>query len=326
MKEILVLAEHRQGQWRDITFEMLSKGRQLAESFGSEVHAVVLGKGVANSTEALRPMAHRVLLVEDERLEVFNSETYQTVLAQLITERKPLLTLIGHSTLGMDLAPNLAIQLKMPLATDCIGVDGKEGSFVLTRQIYGGKINSTVLFNKPGPYLVTLRAGAFPVIQRDSLQGDIIPLPTRLTDGNLAKRFLGYVEAAVGDVDITQADILVSVGRGIKGPENLPVVKEFVAAIGGTLSCSRPVVDKKWLPKSCQVGTSGKTVKPKVYIAVGISGAFQHIAGMKGAGTVIAINKDPKAPIFGVAHYGIVGDLFKIIPALKDKAKELKQR
>ena len=326
MKEILVVAEHRQGQWRDITFEMLSKGRQLAESFGSEVHAVVLGKGVANLTEALNSMAHRVLLVEDERLEVFNSETYQTVLAHLITERKPLLTLIGHSTLGMDLAPNLAVQLKMPLATDCIGIDGKEGSFVLTRQIYGGKIISTVLFNKPGPYLVTLRAGAFPVIQRDSLQGDIIPLPSRLTDGNLAKRFLGYVEAAVGDVDITQADILVSVGRGIKGPENLPVVKEFVAAIGGTLSCSRPVVDKKWLPKSCQVGTSGKTVKPKVYIAVGISGAFQHIAGMKGAGTVIAINKDPKAPIFGVAHYGIVGDLFKIIPALKDKAKELKQR
>ena len=134
------------------------------------------------------------------------------------------------------------------------------------------------------------------------------------------------MEAALGDVDITQADILVSVGRGIKGPENIPVVKEFAEAIGGTLSCSRPVVDKKWLPKGCQVGTSGKTVKPKVYIAVGISGAFQHIAGMKGAGTVIAINKDPKAPIFGVAHYGIVGDLFKIIPALKEKAKELRQR
>jgi electron transfer flavoprotein alpha subunit len=326
MKEILVLAEHRQGQWRDITFEMLSKARQLAESFGSEVHAVVLGKGVANSTDALRPMAHRVLLVEDERLEAFNSETYQTVLAQLITERKPLLTLIGHSTLGMDLAPNLAVQLKMPLATDCIGIDGKDGSFVLTRQIYGGKINSTVLFNKPGPYLVTLRAGTFPVLQRDSLQGDIIPLASPLTDGNLPKRFLAYVEAALGGVDITQADILVSVGRGIKGPENLPLVKEFAEAIGGTLSCSRPVVDKKWLPKGCQVGTSGKTVKPKIYLAVGISGAFQHIAGMKGAGTVIAINKDPKAPIFGVAHYGIVGDLFKIIPALKEKAKGLKQR
>jgi electron transfer flavoprotein alpha subunit len=326
MKEILVLAEHRQGQWRDITFEMLSKGRQLAESSGSEVHAVVLGKGVANLSEALRPMAHRVLLVEDERLGVFNSETYQTVLAQLITERKPLLTLIGHSTLGMDLAPNLAVQLKMPLATDCIGIDEKDGSFVLTRQIYGGKINSTVLFNKPGPYLVTLRAGTFPVIQRDSLQGDIIPLASPLTEENLPKRFLAYVEAALGDVDITQADILVSVGRGIKGPENLPVVKEFAEAIGGTLSCSRPVVDKKWLPKGCQVGTSGKTVKPKIYIAVGISGAFQHIAGMKGAGTVIAINKDPKAPIFGVAHYGIVGDLFKIIPVLKEKAKELRQR
>ena len=326
MKEIFVLAEHRQGQWRDITFEMLSKGRQLAESLGSEVHAVALGKGVACLTEALRGLAHRIFLVEDERLEVFNSETYQTVLAQLITERKPLLTLIGHSTLGMDLAPNLAVQLKMPLATDCIGLEVKEDSFVMTRQIYGGKINSIVSFKKPGPYLLTLRAGAFPVTQKDSLQSEIIPLPSPLTDGNLAKRFLGYVEAALGDVDITQADILVSVGRGIKGPENIPVVKEFADAIGGTLSCSRPVVDKKWLPKGCQVGTSGKTVKPKIYIAVGISGAFQHIVGMKGAGTVIAINKDPKAPIFGVAHYGIVGDLFKIIPVLKDKVKELKKR
>jgi electron transfer flavoprotein alpha subunit len=147
----------------------------------------------------------------------------------------------------------------------------------------------------------------------------------RLTDEGLAKRFLQYVEAAVGEVDITQADILVSVGRGIKEAANIPMVKEFADAIGATLSCSRPVVDKKWLPKDRQVGTSGKTVKPKIYVAVGISGAFQHIAGMKGAGTVIAINKDPKAPIFGVATYGIVADLFKIVPVLKDKVKELRK-
>lgn len=326
MKDILVLAEHRQGQWRDITFEMLSKGRQLAEELGSEVHAIVLGKQAARLAEFLTSKAHRVFLVEDERLDVFNSETYQTVLAHVITERKPFLTLIGHSTLGMDLAPTLATQLKMPLATDCIALEIREGSFVMTRQMYGGKIDSTVSFNKPGPYLVTLRPGAFAVSPADSLQGEIVPLPSPLTDVHLAKRFLGYVEAAVGDVDITQADVLVSVGRGIKGAENLPIIKEFADAIGGTLSCSRPVVDKKWLPKSCQVGTSGKTVKPKVYIALGISGAFQHIAGIKGAGTIIAINKDPKAPIFSVAHYGIVGDLFKVIPVLKEKARELRKR
>jgi len=153
----------------------------------------------------------------------------------------------------------------------------------------------------------------------------MVKLPSPLTDEGLARRFLQYVEAAVGEVDITQADILVSIGRGIKEADNIPIVKEFADAIGGTLSCSRPVVDKKWLPKDRQVGTSGKTVKPKVYIAIGISGAFQHIAGMKGAGTVIAINKDPKAPIFSVATYGIVADLFKIVPVLKEKIKGLKK-
>jgi electron transfer flavoprotein alpha subunit len=173
--------------------------------------------------------------------------------------------------------------------------------------------------------MVTVRSGAFPALEKGALPGEMVKVASPLTDEGLAKRFLQYVEAAVGEVDITQADILVSVGRGIKEAENIPMVKEFADAIGATLSCSRPVVDKKWLPKDRQVGTSGKTVKPKVYVAIGISGAFQHIAGMKGAGTVIAINKDPKAPIFGVATYGIVADLFKIVPVLKDKVKELRK-
>ena len=227
--------------------------------------------------------------------------------------------------MGMDFAPALAAHLKMPLATDCIGMEVAGEAFSLTRQLYGGKVNATVSFLKKGPYMVTVRSGAFPALEKAALPGEMVKLPSPLTDEGLAKRFLQYVEAAVGEVDITQADILVSVGRGIKEAQNIPMVKEFADAIGGTLSCSRPVVDKKWLPKDRQVGTSGKTVKPKVYIAIGISGAFQHIAGMKAAGTVIAINKDPKAPIFGVATYGIVADLFKIVPVLKDKVKELRK-
>src|SRR3972149_1016226 len=174
------------------------------------------------------------------------------------------------------------------------------------------------------PY-TTLFRSAFPVLEKGALPGEMVKLPSPLTDECLAKRFLQYVEAAVGEVDITRADILVAVGRGIKEAGNIPVVKALADAVGGTLACSRPVVDKKWLPKGCQVGTSGKTVKPKVYIAIGISGAFQHVAGMKGAGTIIAINKDPKAPIFNAAQYGIVADLFKIVPVLKDKVKELKK-
>jgi electron transfer flavoprotein alpha subunit len=326
MKEIIVVAEHRRGELRDVTWEMVSKGRQLAESIGAEVGVALLGKGVDQIGQALKPKAHRVLLVEDERLEAYNSETYEKVLIQLLTERKPLLTLIGHTAMGMDFAPGLAAHLKMPLATDCIGIDPAGDSFSLTRQLYGGKINATVSFLKKGPYVVTVRSGAFPPIEKGALPGEVVSLPSPLTDEGLARRFIQYVEAAVGEVDITQADILVSIGRGIKEADNIPLVKEFADAIGGTLSCSRPVVDKKWLPKDRQVGTSGKTVKPKVYIAIGISGAFQHVAGMKGAGTVIAINKDPKAPIFGVATYGIVADLFKIVPVLKDKVKTMKQK
>jgi electron transfer flavoprotein alpha subunit len=325
MKEIIVLAEHRRGELRDVTWEMLSKGRQLAESMGVEIGAVLLGKGVNHLVEALKTKANRVFLIEDERLEFYNSETYEKVLSQLITERKPFLTLIGHTAMGMDFAPGLAAHLKIPLATDCIGIDIEGETLSLTRQLYGGKVNATVLFLKKGPYMLTVRSGGFPIVEKSPLPGEMVTLSSPLTDEGLARRFLQYMEAAVGEVDITQADILVAVGRGIKEAENILLVKELAEALGGALACSRPVVDKKWLPKECQVGTSGKTVKPKVYIAIGISGAFQHIAGMKGSGTIIAINKDPKAPIFSAAHYGIVADLFKIVPVLKEKVKELKK-
>jgi electron transfer flavoprotein alpha subunit len=325
MKEIIVLAEHRRGELRDVTWEMLSKGRQFADSIDAEIGVALLGNGVSSLAEALKSQAHRVFLIEDQRLETYNSETYEKALTPLITERKPLLTLIAHTSMGMDFAPGLAAHLKMPLATDCIGIDVAGEAFSLTRQLYGGKVNAMVSFLKKGPYMVTVRSGAFPVLEKEALRGELVKFHSPFTDEGLAKRFLQYLEAAAGEVDITQADILVSVGRGIKEANNIPMVKEFADAIGGTLSCSRPVVDKKWLPKDRQVGTSGKTVKPKVYVAIGISGAFQHIAGMKGAGTVIAINKDPKAPIFGVATYGIVADLFKIVPVLKDKIKELRK-
>jgi len=325
MKEIIVIAEHRRGELRDVTWEMLSKGRQLAESTSAELGVALLGKGMNPLAGALKSKVKRVLLIEDPRLEAFNPETYKKVLIQLITERKPFLTLIGHTAMGMDYAPRLAVSLKMPLATDCIGIEVKDESLSLIRQLYGGKVNAEVSFTKKGPFMITVRPGAFPVVEKEPLAGEIVSISSPLTDEGLARRFVEFVEAAAGEVDITQADILVSVGRGIKEIANIPIVKELADALGAPLACSRPVVDKKWLPKGCQVGTSGKTVKPKVYIAVGISGAFQHIAGMKGAGTIIAINKDPKAPIFSVAQYGIVADLFKIVPVIKDKIKQMKK-
>jgi len=322
VSRIFVLAEHRRGIIQDVTWEMLNKGRELASRWSAELVAVLLGYGVKDFAEGLAQRAEQVLLVEDETLENFNSEIYQKVLSHLISEDKPVLTLIGHTSFGMDLAPSLAAQLGIPLSTDCIDLHLEDGKLTTIRQMYGGKVNAEISFPGACEYMVTVRPGSFPMEGEEPKAGEIKSLASPV-EGIEYKRFIEYVEAAVGEVDITQADILVSVGHGIGDSKNIPLVAELAEALGGHLSCSRPVVDKKWLPKDRQVGTSGKTVKPKVYIAIGISGAFQHVAGIKG-GAILAINKDPKAPIFRVADYGIVGDLFKIVPLLKEKIEELK--
>jgi len=190
--------------------------------------------------------------------------------------------------------------------------------------MYGGKMSAEVHFKEAPCTMITIRAGSFPSEGLREINGAVEQVPFTFDKDYAYKKFLQYVEAAVGDVDITQADVIVSVGRGIGDPENLPMVEELAKLLGGVVACSRPVADKNWLPKERQVGTSGKTVKPKLYIALGISGAFQHTAGMKGAATIIAVNKDAKAPIFSVAHYGIVDDLLKVVPGLVAKVRERK--
>jgi len=189
--------------------------------------------------------------------------------------------------------------------------------------MYGGKVNARVELHEAPSSIVTIRQAAFKAAEA-KLKGEIVKVESPWTEEIAYRKFIEYVEAAIGEVDITQADIIVAVGRGIKERENLPIAEELANSIGGVLACSRPIVDAGWLPKDRQVGSSGKTVKPKLYIAAGISGAFQHITGMKGADTIVAINKDPNAPIFNEADYGIVGDLFKVVPALKGKITELK--
>jgi electron transfer flavoprotein alpha subunit len=322
LSQIFVLAEHRKGGLREITWEMLNRGAELASHSGSELVAVLLGHRRDDFAGELAHRADRVLVVEDERLENYNSEIYQNVLSRLLSEHEPVLTFIGHTAFGMDLAPSLAAEMGMPLSTDCIDVNLEGGKLTATRQMYGGKVNAEVSFVPAKQYIVTLRPGLFPAEAAATRDGKIDKLDFHplATD---RKKFIEYLEAAVGAVDITQADILVSVGQGIGDIKNMPLVEELAASLGATLSCSRPVVDRKWLPKGQQVGTSGKTVKPKVYLAIGISGAFQHVAGVK-ASTIIAINKDPKAPIFRVADYGIVGDLFQVVPLLKEKVTALK--
>lgn len=313
---IYVLAEHRQGKLREITLEMLTKGKEL----GKDLTAILLGYNVNDIADQLKDKANQVIYVEDKKLENYNSETYQKVLEQIFEQEKPYLMMIGHTAFGMDLAPSLATSLKIPIATDCIDITLENDEVKATRQVYTGKVNVEVALKKAENYILTVRPASFK-IQDYTLPGKITSIDTQIEDTD-AKKFIEYVETAIGDVDITQADILVSVGRGIQEKENIPIVEEFAEALGATLCCSRPIVDKEWLPKDRQVGTSGKTVKPKIYIAIGISGAFQHVAGMQNSGKIIAINKDPKAPIFNVANYGVVGDLFKIIPGLTEKLKE----
>jgi electron transfer flavoprotein alpha subunit len=321
MNEILVLAEHRDGELRDITFEMLGKAASLADATGTTVSALLLGAGVADMADRLTAFANEVLTVDSGNLSNFNSAVYQPIVAEVVRLRKPSLVMIGNTAFGVDLAPSLAVELGFPLASDVTGISPSDGGFAVTRQIYEGKIDAAVGFRGAATVLVTVRASAFPEVP-GARSGKVKELDVVVPSEPAMRRFVEYVQAAVGDVDITKSDVIVAVGRGIKEQENVAMVEELAKLLGGVVGCSRPVVDAGWLPKDRQVGSSGKTVKPKLYIAVGISGQFQHLSGMKAADTIVAINKDPKAPIFAAADYGIVGDLFKVVPALTDKITE----
>jgi len=319
MGEIFVVVEHRKGEIREITFEMLFKARELCRTSSHNLTAILLGGKDAGFEDDLAKRADRVIAFEDNRLEIFNADLYKEILDRLIREHTPFLTLMGHTSWGMDLAPALAIKTGFPLATDCVDIQTEDGRPMVTRQIYSGKLFSKVSFKDSPGYLITVRPGAFlPLDDVEESQGKVVrqELPAGLTEPK--KEFIEFVDTGAGDIDITQAELLVSIGRGVGEEENIATIKELASLMGATLSCSRPVVDKNWLPKFHQVGTSGKSVKPKVYLAFGISGAFQHVAGITGAGTVIAINKDRKAPIFRVADYGVADDLFKVADALKE--------
>jgi electron transfer flavoprotein alpha subunit len=325
LREIFVIVEHRKGEIRDITFEMLTKGRELARETETELTAILLGKAVQEHAKTLANYAAKVLLVEDPQFENFNSETYQASLIDLIRKHKPLLILIGHTSFGLELAPSLAVSLKTPLATDCIDLKFEKRELLVTRQMYGGKVNVLAILQSAESYIATIRQAAFQSEKELGINGKIIKVESSISRETTRKKFIEYVMPPSGGVDITAADVLVGIGRGIKDETEISSVDELAKNLGGVLACSRPIVDKGWLPNDRQVGSSGKTVKPKLYIALGISGAFQHILGMKNADLIIAVNKDQNAPIFGVADYGIVDDLFKIVPALKNQVIQLKK-
>jgi len=324
MSQVFVLVEHRQGKIRDITYEMLQAGETLASKQGASSTAVLLGHDVKALAEDLATRTSKVLVVEDENLKNFNSILYQKVLSSLIAKYQPFLTLIGHTAFGMDLAPSLSVEMGFPLVTDCIGLSFEENRLKAVRSVYGGKLNAHISTRESKGYLATVRPGVYSPGAPEGKKDGIVMEPSPLQERNDIKKFIEYIEAPIAGEDITQAEIIVSVGQGIGGPEPIPMIEEVARSLGGVLACSRPVVDRNWLPKERQVGISGKTVKPKVYIAIGISGAFQHVTAMQGSETIIAINKDPRAPIFNVADYGIVDDFQNVIPILKEKAKGMK--
>ena len=321
--DIFILAEHLKGKVSDISFEMAGQARQLAAAFGGRAVAVLLGSGAQALTEAIG--ADTVLYVDDPALAQFNPEAYSRVLAALIKERSPRLVMLGNTSVGMDLAAGLSVTTGLPLIAYVNGLAAEGGRLVATSQIYGGKIQAEAVPDGEA-CIVSCLAGAFPAdvgrvgaAQVATPPVDQIASPVPL--GDLRVKFVKLIEPQGGDVDITQQPILVSIGRGIGSQENIELAQALADALGAAVSASRPITDAGWLPKTRQVGKSGLTVKPKVYLALGISGAPEHLEGMRGAETIIAVNTDAKAPIFDVAHFGATCDLLDLLPALTEKVK-----
>lgn len=314
--DVLVLAEHVQGELSETTFELVGKARELAQSFGGEtVVALLGGAGLHSELGAV----DRVLTVDHPALANYNPEAFETVLAQLLGERAPRLVLLANTTVGMDLGAALSAAAGAPLAAYVVGLTVEDGTLVATSQLYGGRLMAESAI-EGSPAVCTVVAGSFPA---EAGRGDGSPQVERVAPpaglDDLRTSFVQLVEPPAGDVDITQAPLLVSVGRGIETEDNLELAQELADALGAPLSASRPVTDLGWLPKTRQVGKSGLKVKPKAYLAFGISGAPEHLEGMRDAELIVACNSDPHAPIFGVAHYGTTLDLFDLVPALTEK-------
>jgi len=318
----MVLVEHRQGTVRDVTFEMLTAARRLAAPAGGKVEAVLFGDGCDGLLPGLTSQADRVVYAAGPAFKDFNYEPYQKALVKLATERKPGAILVANSAFGTDLGPSLAVALNAGLVSDAVAFTKADSGFSVSRGMYAGKLVADWAIGSE-PAVIMVRQSNFKP-EPASLGGTIEKWDPGDVVSGAKTKFLSVEEVPTTGIDITKATIVVGIGRGIKEEKNMALVSEFAQDIGAVLAASRPVVDAGWLPKEVQVGSSGKTIKPKLYIALGISGAFQHLAGMKAADTIIAVNKDPNAPIFAVAHYGIVDDLHKVVPALRQKVKEMK--
>ncbi|WP_435062949.1 electron transfer flavoprotein subunit alpha/FixB family protein [Halobaculum sp. EA56] len=312
MSDVLAVADHRRGELRDVSFELVRAGRELADDLDGDLHVAVIAGDVEAFADRLSLSGVDAVHTVEAGAE-FNHDLYAGATAALFEELSPTAVLLPNSVNGLDYAPAVANRLGLPLVADAVGLSYDDG-LEATREMYGSKVETAVEVSEE-PFVVTVRGGEWPAVEEPA-DVPIEPFEYDFDEAESGARVQGYEEVGAGDVDIAEAEFLVSIGRGIEEEENLELIEELVEVTGATLSASRPIVDNGWLPKNRQVGQSGKQVTPDVYLAIGISGAVQHVAGMKGAETIIAINTDPNAPIFDIADYGIVGDLFDVVPAL----------
>lgn len=327
MKNLLI-TEQREGKWNKTSFETLAAAQQIAQQAEGALTGVVIGKGVAALADELAGyQLEEVLLVEHDLLEKYTPDGFSLALRALIESAKPDLVLLPHTYQVRDFAPKLAASVKKGMIGDCIGYRRENGKLIFVRQMFQGRTASDVVFVGEPPWFASLQAGAFRAdlaAKNASGKAPVKNFAVDLKPEQIRTKPLELFREAKQAVDLTAAPILVSVGRGIKAPENIQLAEKLAKLLGGEICASRPICDEGWLPMDRQIGSSGQTVAPKLYLALGISGAIQHVVGMKGSRTIAAINKDQNAPIFEVADYGVVGDLFEVVPALIEELEKSK--
>lgn len=324
-KGIWVIVEHSNSEIRKVSLELLSQGRIIADRTGEPLVAVILGKEAAALADKVAPYgADKVIVAEDEKLADYTTGAYTSVLNKIIRKEEPQAVLLGNTAVGKDLAPRLAQRLGVGMASDCTGMDLDDESFLTFRRpIYGGKAVAQVAANAR-PVLATIRPNTFPIALPDqSRKAEVVKETAEIDPADLRAIVKEIALAASQRPELIEANIIISGGRGMKGPENYCILEACADVIGAAVGASRAAVDAGWIEQKFQVGQTGKTVSPTLYIACGISGAIQHLAGMGTSKVIVAINKDPEANIFNLADYGVVGDLFEIIPMLTEEFKKL---
>jgi electron transfer flavoprotein alpha subunit len=321
---ILVFAEHRGGAFNKTSFEAVAAAQQLGASLGQSVTAVVVGTDAAMAGAVAAYKLEKIVSVENPKLADYTPDGYADAMERAVRALDPQFVIMPHTYLVRDFAPKLAARFEKDLISDCVRATVADNSVVFSRRIFQGKIDADVVPNGEPPVFATFQSGAYRADQaeRGGEAAAIESLPVEV--GEVRMQPEEPFQEVKQAVDLTKADTIIAIGRGIKGQEHIALAEQLAAVLGGEIAASRPICDAGWLPIDRQIGSSGQTVTPKLYIALGISGAIQHLVGMKNASTIVAVNKDPEAPIFDIADYGIVGDLFEVLPVLTEEIKKLK--